>query len=237
MATISFELSPGKFLRWSLLIVAVLVLLSVAGRFVREILEIETTLLRRTVRLFQLNEEQNLPTWYSSALLLFCAAVSWAISVSEKLPKAPSATQWKILGLLFLAFSIDETATIHERFLDLLARTLEVHRVLSYEWLIPGIIIIVGITFWFVLFAARLPPGVRGLFIAGWVVFVSGLLLFETLAGYAHPLQTHRQKMLHILFTSVEELLEMVGVCLLGYSLLLYRQRLEEKSPGRARRP
>jgi hypothetical protein len=75
MPTISFDISPRKFLRYSILIVVILVLLSVAGRYAREILEIETTLLRRSVRLVQLNEEQNLPTWDSSALLLSCAAL------------------------------------------------------------------------------------------------------------------------------------------------------------------
>src|SRR3990167_8888477 len=67
------------------------------------------------VPLFDLNTEKNVPTWFSSALLLACAFVLWRIADKTALHKGPDVGHWRLLSLGFVVLSMDETATLHER--------------------------------------------------------------------------------------------------------------------------
>lgn len=61
-----------------------------------------------------LDGEANLPTWYSSVQWFCVAAAFWAFAIRH-VERRPSRS-WLLLILpaIFLAFSLDETATIHE---------------------------------------------------------------------------------------------------------------------------
>jgi hypothetical protein len=65
------------------------------------------------VRLFDLDREANIPTWYQSALLLLCCALSAAIGRLSNFG-AGVRGRWLLMAALFLCLSIDEAAVIHE---------------------------------------------------------------------------------------------------------------------------
>ena len=103
----------GKVIRWLLRIAGVLVichLVNLALGFPSWQLE----------RLFNLGYEANIPTWFSSFYwaIAFVAAFRCAQLTNQKFEKK----LWILIALGFLAFSIDETAQIHEnifRIIDL----------------------------------------------------------------------------------------------------------------------
>jgi hypothetical protein len=64
------------------------------------------------VGLFSLSYEGNLPTWYSSALLLACAITLAAIAPSAA---AGQGRYWGLLSALFGYLSIDEAVGLHEQ--------------------------------------------------------------------------------------------------------------------------
>src|SRR4051794_28078014 len=63
---------------------------------------------------FNLNEEMNLPTYYSSFLLAFGGALLLLTARRVQENGEPMAFQWRFLGVCFLAMSFDEFAAIHE---------------------------------------------------------------------------------------------------------------------------
>ena len=65
--------------------------------------------------MFYVGEEANVPTWYSSSLLLLCSALLWIIACATKRAYDGRSRWWTALSVVFLLMSIDETATIHER--------------------------------------------------------------------------------------------------------------------------
>ena len=67
---------------------------------------------------YSLDEEANLPTWYSSAKLLALASLALWLYFREGAAGGPAylyRALWLPVGAVFLMLSIDETATLHER--------------------------------------------------------------------------------------------------------------------------
>lgn len=68
--------------------------------------------------LFDLDGEGNIPTWFSSAQLIFVALALWNISLQQRpVVQRPQATRifFALAGCGAIYVSLDETAQIHER--------------------------------------------------------------------------------------------------------------------------
>ena len=63
------------------------------------------------LKVFDLLEESNLPTWFSQAQFLLAAGACAAAALQD--PRARTA--WFLLAAVMTFFSLDEVATIHER--------------------------------------------------------------------------------------------------------------------------
>lgn len=69
------------------------------------------------IRLFHLDQESNLPSWYSS-FLLTCVALASGLILTlvrrQSIPAPSGKTFWLIFMLAYLALSLDESAMVHE---------------------------------------------------------------------------------------------------------------------------
>lgn len=99
------------------------------------------------VRLFILEGENNLPSWYSSVELLLSSAALGSIALQMLQEENPWAWHWLTLALGFLCLSADEVAGIHEMTAPLIHRLLEttghldtVISVIGTAWLLAGIL-------------------------------------------------------------------------------------------------
>jgi len=165
--------------------------------------------------------EDNLPTWYSSSALLFCAATLGVIAQRARALRVPHHTAWAALCGIFVLLSIDEAVSLHEG----MTRPVRDH-VADYfsAWVIPGAILVLIVGLAFLRFVRDLPRRTRRLVVLAGTLFVSGALGLEAVAGIirtSHAYNPDTQLPLAIL-TTLEELLEMVGIVVFAYALLDY---------------
>ena len=203
---LKLSISPKRVAQALLLIIIALVLASTIGR------------LTGHERIFLLNAEANIPTWYSSTALLISAILLAFITWVKRETADPYWRHWFFLVLIFFYLAVDEAATIHES-LNELQEILGTSGFLRYAWIIPaGIgVIILTILYWRFLFS--LPVRTRTLcFIAGGL-FIGGALGLEAVGGFLSERYANNS-LPHILVTTTEETLEMLGVAVFIYALL-----------------
>lgn len=175
-------------------------------------------------RLTWVDEEGNIPAWYSASLLLLCSLLLATIAAAERQLRAPHPVGWLILSLIFLFLSLDESAQLHELSIQPLQDLLNPTGFLYYPWVVPAAICIAVFLLGYRGFLARLPARTRWLFVAAGAVFVTGALGVEALSGKQALLHGQKNLTYHLIIT-VEELLEMAGVVLFIYALLDYISR------------
>ena len=152
--------------------------------------------------LFDLNSENNVPTWFSVALwlLLVAAAVLAAALDAERRPG--------LLGLAAVAalMSLDEAAALHER-LNGVGDALSFAP--RFAWVLPGSLLAAGLVLGLARTVLQLPPLARRGLVLGGAVFVLGAIVVETLSGLV--LDRAGDGVVYALVTTVEEGLEMAG--------------------------
>ena len=134
-------ISPQKILR---LCFALLCLLTLAGLIASWLntLVVDHALLGEVresfVRLFRVDGETNIPTWYSSSLLLLCALVLAVIGKMKLQGYDRYALHWVLLSGGFVYLSLDEAAVLHEMLNKPAVALISPAGLLAFPWVIPG---------------------------------------------------------------------------------------------------
>ena len=184
-------------------------------------------------RLFDLDSENNIPTWYSSITLLMCAGLLGLIAYQKQQQHDRFMMHWRVLAIIFLWISIDEASSVHELLIQLNS-LLGTSGFLLFAWVIPGMILLVlfGCAYW--TFWTALSLKVKRLFLLAFVLYVSGGLVMEMIGGQyievfavTVPISNYSgwAGMGMALILACEELLEMAGVAVFIYALLVYLSR------------
>lgn len=169
-------------------------------------------------QLFDLDADQNIPTWYTSSILFLCALFLAAVAVA-----AGNAQRlyWYGLSLAFLFLSADEASSIHEKARPVLNSWLQVGGFANYVWvLLYGPLALVFVLA-YVGFLRRLPHDTRRLFFIAGALYIGGALGMEVVDGLYATFYSNSD-LVYVLLTHIEELLEMLGVAIFIYSLLLH---------------
>ncbi len=162
--------------------------------------------------LFSLSEEGNLPTWYSSALLLACAVTLGVIA-----PAAPrgQTRYWSLLAAVFGYLSIDEAVGLHEQLNDLV----HLGGPLYFGWILPAGVAVLLLGLAYLRFLRALPAETRRRFVVAGALYVGGALFMEIPLG----LWTEARGdggLGYALIDFAEETLEMTGATLFLVALL-----------------
>ena len=173
-----------------------------------------------------LDEENNLPTWYSSSALLLSAILLAVIGLANKREGNPYTLEWLGLAAIFLYLSLDEAASLHEtmdaRTVALLGPMLEAagyfHGFLYDSWVIIGAMFVLIVALAYLRFLTALPVKTRSLFLIAGTLYVGGALGIETLGS--RYLYLYGQNFSYIMFVAVEEGLEMLGIVVFLYALI-----------------
>lgn len=217
-----FRLSPRRIATLLALAIALLVAAHVALKIAQE----HVGGLDRTMRLFDLDEEANLPTWYSTIALLAAGLLSAVIAFLGRRRHPGELRFWAGLAAGFAYLSIDELAMLHDKFGGTLATSLGVqgHGWTRYVWVVPALLAVSVLAITYVGFVTRLPARVRRLAILAGVLYVGGAVGCEMIGARLVALggPAALTSAAYTVEVIVEETLEMTGVAVWIYAQLIY---------------
>lgn len=165
-------------------------------------------------QLFDVDEENNIPTWFSSANLMLTAALTLVLAMGKWQHRDRWRIHWMILGWGFLFLSLDEMAGLHE----------SLNSVAEASWAVYALPLVLVLAIVFFRFLYFLPSRTATLFILSGLLFLGGAVGVEL---YTEPYLHNGElnTLAYNLWTPVEEGMEMFGVILYQYALLDYMAR------------
>lgn len=204
------------------LIAIVLAALSITGKLVQDAAgDNSPELLDTLVRIFNVNRERSVPTWYASVVLLLGGLVSGLIAVIKRARRDAFSFYWLGLSALFIYFSADEAAELHEYFTEPLGEALETTGPLYFAWIIVGALAVIFVGLIYLRFWLRLPPRIRWLHLLAAVCYVGGGIGVEMIGSNLWYLEGG-SSLAYSAVGTVEELLEMLGAVIFLYAQLAY---------------
>lgn len=173
-----------------------------------------------SMQIINLDNEGNLPAWYSASALFLCAIFFAIIAYSQWESRNKWRYKWAGLAAFFAYLSLDESASLHENFIPGILR--RISGISSYDWTPIGIIICVAIIITYFQFWLNLPPKTRWLFASACAIFVLGAIGFEKISHFYEAMYQSENTFQYVLTCGIEEMLEMWGVAILTYGLISY---------------
>ena len=218
------HVSPKYAFRFFLFVSAALVTVHVLGQTVR--LGFGHAQLHGLIPLFDLEEEGNIPSYWSSMLWFSAASIAFVIAHHARLRGRRDRLHWSGLCAIFFLFSMDEAVQFHERLggaVDALLRIegLRPSGLLFYAWTIPAALFALLVFAAYFRFLLALPRDIATRMVLAGGVFLTGAVGFELLEGPIDEAGGYKN-LLYTIFVTCEEALEMAGVCLLILALLRY---------------
>lgn len=212
------EMSPRRILTISLCVIGFLFLANIMGIVSTYIFDHDSVY--GLIRLFDFDNERNLPTLFSSLQLIIASALLSIIGAKNK-SSGEIDPPWIALAVIFLLLAVDETAQIHERMVIPVRTAFGLTGLLYFAWVVPYGIAVSVFVIAFSKFLLRLPKETIRRFVVSGTIYVTGAMGFEILgAGY---FESHGSKNVGFsLLYTCEELLEMLGVALFIYALLAH---------------
>jgi hypothetical protein len=202
----------------------------------------------RPLSLFDVGAERNIPTWFESMQFMLCSVLLAVVALSGRQRGGRYTKHWGFLSIILLYMSLDEVATIHETIGAELERTLHATTgftpsgAISFFWVVPAAIFVLVVALSYLRFLFHLPGSTRWRFVFAVAVFLLGAIGFEMLTaevvsssgaiaswvassfggeigrGTANAIPT----LLKGGQTSIEEMLEMLGLTAFVWALLTH---------------
>lgn len=166
------------------------------------------------VPLLSLSYEQNVPTWYSSSLMLACS-LALAVAALGARREGGYRKHWWGLSAGFAAISLDEIVGLHEE----VSSFLDLGGVLYFSWVVPATIVVAALGIVYLRFLTHLPRETRVRFIVAGAIYVTGAVVMELPLGYWTE-KAGSDNLGYALIDFVEESMEMLGANLFLLSLV-----------------
>jgi len=175
------------------------------------------------LRMFDFDNEQNVPTIFNTLLILVSSYIFYAIWIFEKKIKDPRAPKWLLLVILFLAMAFDELFVLHEKLIDPVRNLFNTSGALYFAWVIPMSLVVIGVVIYFFKFYSSLPKNIKYGIAVATGLYLIGALGVEMVGGWW--LTSFGDGFWYKLITTIEESFEMVGLIYLIKTLFLYEDQ------------
>lgn len=175
------------------------------------------------VPLFNLDTECNIPTFFSTLLLLVASLLLYWIAYVVDQAGSKYVINWRILSVIFIYLAMDESAQIHELLIQPLRNAFHLGGVFYWSWVIAGLAGVSLLGAIYIRFVIDLPSQLRGKLLLAAALYLTGALVFEMVGGNYASLHGVANLPYQFL-TTAEELLEILGLIVLIDALLKYLQ-------------
>jgi hypothetical protein len=217
----TFAGKPRQILHILLIVTAVLVVLSTVGQAMLYNLP-DFPLRDGLADLLYVDNEQSLPTLYSSTTLLVAALLFGLVAYAHSRGGRAYVRHWAVLSIVFGLLALDEFGSIHELTIQPLRDLLDIRGgLLWFAWVIPGAIVTALLGFAFLRFLRQLPRATRRHLWSAAILFLGGAIGVEVVSG-AYSAVHGELNMGYVLIVTIEETLEMLGIAALVYALIAY---------------
>ncbi|MEN8255445.1 MAG: hypothetical protein ABFR33_08245 [Verrucomicrobiota bacterium] len=169
--------------------------------------------------------EQNLPSFFSTALLVCSSLLVGCIAKGER--DIRKSLHWAGLMVVFLLLALDENTEIHERLTEPLRCSLNAGGVFYYAWIIPYILVVAVFVACYFRFFLQLPKDTQKLVVLAAALYVGGAIGMEMING-AWRESFGRTASFYVL-TTIEELMEMSGAIVFIYA---FANHIDKHLPG-----
>ncbi len=175
---------------------------------------------QRLESLFDLGNESNFPTWYTSFLLLLTAMVIGLITtVIARSTTRDYFYHWIFLSIFFLGLSMEEEIQIHELISEKLEEQFELGGIFAWTWVIPGLILVLVVILVYLKFAFALPRITRNTLAIATAVYIGSAIGLEMVSASYSENPDPRFAVEWIL-VFLEETLEMLAILIFLYAFL-----------------
>ena len=172
-------------------------------------------------KLLNLSYEVNLPTWYSSMLLLSCALLLFVIYRAESRLAAPYRRHWALLAAIFLYISMDEAVIIHEMLNGPLRDAFGLSGALYFGWVLPVAAALLIFFISYLRFLFWLPRRSALLFFSAGAVYAMGAMGTELPVSFWYA-QFGGDNLIYGLMNAIQESLEIIGASVFCFALIDY---------------
>ncbi|MBU0580882.1 MAG: hypothetical protein KKA19_06865, partial [Candidatus Margulisbacteria bacterium] len=176
---------------------------------------------RYLTQMFDMDVENNIPSWVSSLSLLLCSTLLFIISVAKRKLNDQFFFNWAFLSFLFILMSTDEMIQLHEQIISPLRNLFHTGGFFYFAWVIPAVIFGIIFLLMYLKFLFSLDSKTRILFILSGIVYGIGAVGFEMIGG-EFVFEFGNNNLFYSLLTTVEETIELSGIILFVYTLLNY---------------
>jgi hypothetical protein len=201
------------------IIAVILILASIGGQISKY--EFGHDYVKGLVPMFYLDEENNIPTFFTVILMLFISLfLSLIANINYKLGIRHTA-KWAILSIGFLYMAFDEGFAIHENLTSPFRGLMgDINLgIFYYAWVVPGIILVLFLGAFFTKFLLQLPVATRSRFLVAAGIYLAGAIGVELIGGQYAEIHGINNPTYSFIVT-IEESLEIIGLILFISSLI-----------------
>lgn len=175
---------------------------------------------------FHLDNEINIPSFYSSVILLYSSILLLKNYYATK-SHSPDL-YWKVLSAVFLYLATDEFLSFHERLIMPIRSYFNLEGYFYYSWILVGAIFVSIVFFTALPFLRRIPKNIAFRFCIAGFIYVTGAIGVEMIgsneafnSGYVYGWQnTFERGLTYAIIVTVEETLEICGILYFNYALV-----------------
>ncbi len=214
----TFRIKPLKTALFFGMIAVLLVLVSSVGYLLKFVVKYPNI---HNFSLFNLDWEGNVPTYFSSLILLLSSFLLGVIALYKKKEKDSYVLHWAFLSVLFMYLSLDEAVAIHEILNRPLREMYDLGGIFYHASVIPWMILAMIFVAGYFRFWISLRSRSKFFFGVAAAFYTGGAIGLELIGGrYAYLYGTN--DLSYGLLTTLEEALEMLGIVFFIYALLDY---------------
>lgn len=162
---------------------------------------------------FYADFEENLPNWYAANVVLFNALLLAFIAWTRKSIARKEFLHWGGLFLVFVFLSLDEIASIHNKFDNAIKIFLDTRGVFYFAWVIPYGIFSVAMGVLYLNFLRNVPRRTAILMVVSGFLYVAAALGLEMVEGTLESSVGFENMTMAFLVTA-EETLELIAMAL-----------------------